>query len=131
MKNNLMKSISLIILVFCFIPVFSQDALIVFFNDGNFRKFNLNDIVEISTSKYDDKGVAHSTYQFQHIVTKDDKYVYDLNNINFIAFSKYEEEKAEQNFVKAMPEVANELSECENIHDAENQLNQIKGKDGV
>ena len=131
MKNNLIKSISLIILAFCFIPVFSQDALIVFFNDGNFRKFNLNDIVEISTSKYDDKGVAHSTYQFQYIVTKNDKYVYDLNNINLIAFSKYEEEKAEQNFVKAMPEVANALSECENIHDAENQLNQIKGKDGV
>lgn len=119
------------VMAFFAIPIFAQDAVVVFFKDGNFRKFYLKDIVEISTSQYDEYGTAHSDYQYQHIITKSEKFVYDLSNINSIGFSKYDDAKAEQNFVNAMPKVADALSDCETISDAESQIDQIKEQQGV
>ena len=131
MKNRIFKSILVLVMAFFAIPIFAQDAVVVFFKDGNFRKFYLKDIVEISTSQYDEYGTAHSDYQYQHIITKSEKFVYDLSNINSIGFSKYDDAKAEQNFVEAMPKVANALSDCETISDAESQIDQIKEQQGV
>ena len=131
MKNRIFKSILVLVMAFFAIPIFAQDAVVVFFKDGNFRKFYLRDIVEISTSQYDEYGTAHSDYQYQHIITKSEKFVYDLSNINSIGFSKYDDAKAEQNFVEAMPKVANALSDCETISDAESQIDQIKEQQGV
>ena len=131
MKNRIIKNILVLVMAFFAIPIFAQDAVVVFFKDGNFRKFYLRDIVEISTSQYDEYGTAHSDYQYQHIITKSEKFVYDLSNINSIGFSKYDDAKAEQNFVEAMPKVANALSDCETISDAESQIDQIKEQQGV
>ena len=126
MKTRIFKSILTLALLFVVLPIIGQDALVVFFNDGNFRKFYLRDIVSISTSQYDEDGVAHNDYQFQHITTTSKEFVYELSNINCIGFSKYDEAKAEQNFVEAMPEVFKTLSDCETISDAEAQVEQLK-----
>ena len=131
MKTRILRGILVIVMAFMAIPIFAQDALVVFFKDGNFRKFYLRDIVEISTSQYDEYGTASSDYQYQHITTKSEKFVYELSNIECISFSKFEEEKAEQNFLNAMPKVADALSDCETISDAEAQIDQIKAKEGV
>ena len=131
MKNRIFKAVFALVLTFMAQSVFAQDAFVVFFNDGTFRKFYLRDIVEISTSQYDENGTAHGDYQYQHITTKSGSFVYSLSNIDCIAFSKNEEAQAEENFAETMPEVVSVLSGCENISQAEAQVEQIKEMEGV
>ena len=131
MKNTVKQILLTMLMASFVVPIFAQNALAIFFNDGNYSQFYLNDIVEISTSKYDENGVSHNDYQYQVVTTQSNKYYYDLSNIKCIAFSKYDEAKAEQNFVKAMSEVVNALSDCKTISDAETQIEQMKKCDGV
>ena len=131
MKNRMFRFIFSVVLTFFTMPLLAQDCLVLFFHDGSFRKFYLKDIVEITSSKFDAEGVQHSDYQYQHITTHSNKYVYELENIDSITFSKYNEELAQQNFVKAMPKVFSAISECEKIADVDDKIEQIKNAEGV
>ncbi|MBR3644836.1 MAG: hypothetical protein IKN54_00300, partial [Lachnospiraceae bacterium] len=108
-----------------------QDFMNIYFKDGNFRKFYMKDILEIVSSKVDADNVQHSNYDYQHITTLSDKYIYRLEDVDSITFTKIDEEKAEQNFVTAMPEVFSAIEGCETIADVEDKINQIKNSDGV
>ncbi len=131
MKNTVFKSILALVMTFFAVPISAQDALVIYFNDGNFRQFYLRDVVEMYTSKNDENGVPHNDFQYQVVATQSDKFFYDLGSVNSIYFSKYHDDEAEKNFVNAMPKVVNALSDCKTIRDAEVRIEQIMNCDGV
>lgn len=131
MKQYILKALSVMLLAMTALPLLAQDSMNVFFKDGSNRKFYLKDITELFVSKTDSKGIVHVDQQYQHISTADTDFVYDLSDVDSITFKKYNEEKAEENFVTAIPEIISSLSNCETISDAESMIETIKGKNGV
>ena len=131
MKNTVLKSVLAIVMAFMALPMMGQDFMNVFFKDGDFRKFYMKNITEITTSKFDAYGVQHSDIDYQHITTIYDKYVYSLKDVDSITFTKIDEELAEQNFASAMSAVFPILSSCSTIGDAAKSIEQIKNAEGV
>lgn len=125
------KIISIVVMLLMACNVMAQDYMTVYFKDGTDRKFYLKDIATIATKKQDAEGKQHSDYEFQHITTHHNKYVYNLNEVDSITFSSIDEEAAERNFVAAMPEVFSAISDCNTIDDAEKLIDQINAIDGV
>ena len=56
MKTRLLKSILALLLTFMALPMMGQDFMNVYFKDGDFRKFYLKNVTEITTSKFDADG---------------------------------------------------------------------------
>lgn len=131
MKTRFIKSLLAMVLTFFALPILGQDCMEVFFKDGTHRKFYLRGVTEITTSQYDASGVRHSDYDFQLVKTPYYDYVYNLAEIDSIAFTKFDEEKTRQDFSSAMTATIQSLSECESIGDAEKMLGQIKAAEGV
>lgn len=113
------------------LPMQSQDYMNIFFKDGSFRKFYMKNITEISPSKVDAEGVSHSDYICQNITTIYDKYIYNLEDVDSITFTKIDDKIAEQSFVTAMPQVFNIIENCESIKDAESNIDKIKSIEGI
>ena len=78
MKTRLFKTILALTLALISLPMMGQDFMNVFFKDGTFRKFYMRNVTEIITSKLDADGVQHTDYDYQHVTTIHDKYVYSL-----------------------------------------------------
>ena len=131
MKDKILRSLLALSLTLFTLPVTSQDYMNVFFKNGDFRKFYLKNVKEIATSKFDANGVQHGDYEYQHVTTIYDKYVYALSDVDSITFTKIDEELAEQNFASAMSVVFPAIADCETITDAENKIEQIKQANGV
>ncbi len=131
MRNTIIKSILILVMAFLALPMMGQDFMNIFFKNGDFRKFYMKNITEITTSKFDANGVQHSNVDYQHITTIYDKYVYSLEDVDSITFTKIDEELAEHNFVTAMPSVFSTISDCETIDDVEKKLDIIKNTEGV
>ena len=112
MKNTVIKCVLAIVMAFMAMPMMGQDFMNVYFKDGDFRKFYMKNISEITTSKFDAEGVQHSDIDYQHITTIYDKYIYSLEDVDSITFTKIDEEIAEQNFASAMSAVFPILSSC-------------------
>ena len=125
------KIISIVVMLLMACNVMAQDYMTVYFKDGTDRKFYLKDIATIATRKQDAEGKQHGDYEYQHITTHHNKYVYNLNEVDSITFSSIDEEAAERNFVAAMPEVFSAISDCNTIDDAEKLIDQINAIDGV
>ena len=131
MKTRLLKTILALALALIALPMMGQDFMNVFFKDGTFRKFYLKNVTEITTSKLDADGVQHADYDYQHVTTIYDKYVYSLEDVDSVTFTKIDEEKAERNFVSAMPVVFSVIDDCETIGDVESRIDEIKNAEGV
>lgn len=131
MKNTIIKSILALFMAFIALPMMGQDYMIVFFKDGNCRKFYLKDVTEILTSNVDANGITHSGNNYQHVRTDQIDFVYNLVDVDSVVFSKYNEEQAETSFVDAIPQVISSISECTTIADAEQQIGAIKAISGV
>ena len=131
MKTKLIKTILALTLALVALPMMGQDFMNVYFKDGTFRKFYLKNVTEITTSKLDADSIQHGEYDYQHVTTIYDKYIYSLEDVDSITFTKIDEEQAKQNFVSAMPVVFEAISGCESIKDVEDKLYQIKNIDGV
>ena len=125
------KIISIVMMLLMACNVMAQDYMTVYFKNGTDRKFYLKDIASIATKKLDAEGIQHGDYEFQHITTYHNKYVYNLNEVDSITFSSIDEEAAERNFVAAMPEVITAISDCNTIDDAEKLVDQIKAMNGI
>ncbi len=126
MKTRFIKSLMAMVLTLGALPMMGQDYMNVYFKNGAFRKFYMKNITEITTSKFDSEGIQHSEYEFQHVTTNYAKYIYSLEDVDSITFTKIDEELAEHNFVSAMPKVFNAISDCKSIDDVENKIDQIK-----
>ena len=131
MKNTILKSIFALFLAFMAFPMMGQDFMNIYFKNGDFRKFYLENVTEITTSKFDANGVQHSDIDYQHITTIYDRYVYSLEDVDSITFSKVDEEKAEKNFISAMPNLFSAIEECETIEDVNGKIDQIKTIEGI
>ena len=131
MKTRFIKSLLAMVLMWIALPMMGQDFLNIYFKDGTTRKFYLRGVTEISTSQYNASGVRYSNYEFQHVKTPYNDYVYNLSDIDSIAFSKFDETKTRQDFSSAMKGTIQSLSECESIGEAEKMLGQIKATSGV
>ena len=131
MKTRIFKYLAVVALLFMAIPMQGQDFLNVYFKDGTFRIFHFSSLESLSTSSIDAEGYQHSDKHFQHITTLTDEYVYDLADIDRIEFTKYKEDVVLDNIANTMEEVLPLLSNCENIADAENLIENIKRFDNV
>ena len=131
MKNNFFKFILSMVLMFVAVSMVAQDFLTVYFKDGILRKFYLEGVTEITTSQYDAEGVQHTEYAYQHIVTRNKTYIYVLEDIDSITFTKYCEEEVKQAFSSTLSVAFPSLSPCETIEDAEQKIDIIKNADGV
>ena len=109
----------------------SKDFMSVFLNNGNYSKFYLRDVTELFPSKEDANGEMHSDYDYQHITTNYENFVCSIYDIDSITFTKYDEEKAEQNLAAAMPGIFSILADCGNLADAENCIQQFNNLEGV
>ena len=131
MKNNIFRTLLTLAFAIFTLPMLSQDFMNIYFKNGDFRKFYMKNITEIAASKVDAEGVQHSDYCYQRITTIYDTYIYSLEDVDSITFTKIDEEKAEHNFVTAMPEVFSAIDGCETIEDVEEKIDQIKNAEGV
>lgn len=131
MKTRLIKILLTLALAVMVLPVMSQDYMNIYFKNGDFRKFYMKNITEIVASKVDTEGVQHSDFSSQCITTIYDTYVYNIEDVDSITFTKIDEEKAEENFVSAMPEVFSAIDECETIEDVEDKIEDIKNTEGI
>ena len=118
MKTRNIKSILMLFMVWMVMPVMGQDCMEVFFKDGTSRKFYLEGVPMIETSKFDENGTMHSEYLYQHISTRSKKYVYSISDIDYISFTKFNEEEVKQDFHPAISETLPALNDCETIDDA-------------
>ncbi len=125
------KIISIVVMLLMACNVMAQDYMRVYFKDGSERKFYLKDITSIATKKLDADGIQHSDYEYQHITTHHNKYVYNLNEVDSITFCKFNEEEVINNLSNALPDLFDIYSECGNIHDAENFIQHINNLKGV
>ena len=131
MKTCNIKSILTLLMVWVVMPPMAQDFMNIYFKNGDYRKFYMKNITEIAASMIDASGVQHSNYGYQCITTIHDKYTYRLEDVDSITFTKIDEKKAEQNFASAMSVALPDIIKCNNIEDAEQFIDDIKGADGV
>ena len=131
MNTKLYKYIILFVLTFMAMPMMGQDYMNIFFKNGDSRKFYMKNITGITATKVDADGVEHDDYICQQITTIYDNYIYRLEDVDSITFTKIDEEKAEQNFVSAMPKVFSAIEDCETIKDVKNHLAEILQIEGV
>ncbi len=125
------KIISIVVMLLMACNVMAQDYMRVYFKDGTSQKIYLKDITSIATKKLDADGIQHSDYEYQYITTHHNKYVYNLNEVDSITFSKFKEEEVINNLTNDLPEIFELLSDCENTNDAKFILRQIKDFQGV
>lgn len=131
MNTKIKKYIIAFVLAFMALPMVAQDYMNIFFKNGDHRKFYMKNITEIVATKVDTEGVEHEDYSYQQITTIYDKYIYKLDDVDSITFTKIDEELAKHNFVTAMPQVFSAIGDCETIADVEKKIDQIKNTEGV
>ena len=131
MKTGFIKCLIALFLSTVALPMMSQDYMNIYFKDGDFRKFYLKNITEITTSMFDAEGIQHVGYEYQHITTINNRYVYSLSNVDSITFTKCDEEQVKANLDATMPEVYSLLSECSNIIDVEENISNFKSIEGI
>ncbi len=109
----------------------AQDCMEVYLKDGTCRKFYLEDVTEIATTNVDTEGVRYSEYQFQHIKEDYRDFIYSLEDIDSITFTKYDEEIAENNLSLVMSALSPILNKSNTIDEIKENINAIKGSEGV
>ena len=113
------------------LTMMGQDFMEVYFKDGIYKKFYLEGLKEWKVSQYDADGVKHADYNYQHIKTNTHDFVFELEKIDSIVFTKFDEEKVKQDFCETMSVVISVLSKYENKEDIESKLDQIIKTEGV
>lgn len=113
-------------MTFMTLPMMGQDWINIYFKDGTRKKFYLKNVTEITTSKRDADGILHNDYEYQHITTIYDKYVYPISEVDSITFSKFYEKQAKENIINTMSTIVPLLSNCTTIEDAEKIIQTIK-----
>ncbi|MBQ8065567.1 MAG: hypothetical protein IJ200_07925 [Prevotella sp.] len=131
MRHYILRAFAVLLFAMTASAVLAQDYMNVFFKDGSSQKFYLKNVVEMVTSKVDADGVTHSDYDYQHITTFYDNYVYSLDDVDYITFTKFYEEKAEENLAEAMTDALVVAGGCQNVEEANANLDAINNKPGV
>ena len=125
------KIISIVVMLLMAMNAMAQDYMRVYFKDGIYKEFYLEGLKEWKVSQYDADGVKHADYKYQHIKTNIHDFVFDLEKIDSIVFTKFDEEKAKQSLFKSLSGVFPIVFECETIEDVERKLDLIKNVECV
>ncbi len=131
MKARIINIFFFLAMAFITLPAFCQNYLEVRTNDGNYSRFFVDSISSIFISNYDENGIRQSDYGYQHIMTSTQDYVLALSEIEYISFTKYDEETALNNFCSAMMAIFPIINECETIEDVENCFTEINSVNEV
>lgn len=131
MKTRILHIVMAFVMAMIALPMMAQDCMEVYFKDGSQQKFYLEKVKSITTSRTDANGVQHSDYDYQHITTLSSTYIYALNDVDSIAFTKYNQQQVRQDLKSAMTSAIPILGNCKNIRDAESHLSTIKSAKGV
>lgn len=131
MKNSIIRSIFALVLAFMALSMMGQNCMKVCFKDGSTRKYYLEKIIEITTSKVDEDGFSHSDYDYQHVKTTNGIYVFKLSDIECLTFTKISESQTAQSFASVSQVALDALSDCETVEDAEAKIEQIKSSSDV
>ena len=131
MKNNFFKFILSMVLMFVAVSMVAQDYMNIYFNDGKSLKFFLPSVKELFVSKYDIDGVLHDEYKYQYLVTNSNTYIYNLDDINSITYTKCDESEVNQNIISSINTVFPVLEKCNSITDVESKLDLIKNAEGI
>ena len=131
MKTRILHIVVAFVLAMMALPTLAQDCMEVYFKDGTTRKFYLKNVTEITTSRQDADGVMHSDYDYQHVTTLYDKYIYALSDVDSIAFTKYNEEKVRENFILATNTIFPSIYDCETVEDAEKVINTLENSKDI
>lgn len=131
MKNTILKSVLALVMILMSLPMLGQDYMKIYFKDGTFRKIYLKNVDEITVSKLDANGISHGGYEYQRITCPQNDYVYSLQDVDSITFTKYNEEKVKEYFDTAMPKVFALFSKCKDISDVESMIDSFKNIKGV
>ena len=131
MKTRILHIVVAFLLAMMALPTLAQDCMEVYFKDGTTRKFYLKNVTEITTSRQDADGVMHSDYDYQHVTTTNGKYVYAINDVDSISFTKYDEVLAKKNLASASEAIFQTLSNCNTIKDVEANVSRIENSQGV
>lgn len=131
MKHIITKSLLALALAFFALPMQSQDDMRIYFKDGTNRQLYLREVNSISTSQLDENGTFHSDAFYQHIETTLGELIFDLSEIDSIAFTKYDEAIVKENVQKAMTSIMPSLNNCESIADAEKIMDQLKESEKI
>ena len=131
MKDKILKGLLSLILITMALPVQSQDFMNIYLKSGEFRKFYMKNVTEISASKYDAAGVQHSDYEYQIIKTVNEEFIYNLQDVDSITFTSIDEEQAIESFVSAIKEISPIIESCESIEEIESRIDDIKSAKGV
>ena len=131
MKNRIFKSILALLLILVSMPMMGQDYMNIFFKDGSHLIFFMPSLKELYVSNYDSEGYFQSDYKYQYLVTNSGKYVYDLSDIDYITYTKCDEEEVEQNIVNSVSTIIPILEECSSITEVEKRLDDVKMAEGI
>lgn len=131
MKNNIIKSICLVALIFVSLPMVAGDYLTIHFKDGHTERHFMHLVENIGVTKYDLEGNLHSDYQMQQIVMADTTYSYYLSDIESMSFKKVDDDEVQENATKVANTIEPIFSQCESIEDLERHLDEIKNIEGV
>ena len=131
MKNTLFKSILVLVMAFLALPMMGQDWMEIYFKNGDSRTIYLKNVLSMITSQYDEIGVYHGGIHYQHITTKLNKFVYNIDDIDSIRFTKYDEEVVMSNIIAAQNVIEPILFSCKTVQDVEMEMDKIKSAKGV
>lgn len=131
MKTRAIKSIFILALLFFTLPMTAQDWMEIQFKDGTYRKYYLEFVKEMVSTKYDAEGIMHDDYEYLRVVTSDDEFTYLLSAIDNISFTKYDEETAKHNFVESNTAVLKVLYDNQTLAEAEKYIDEIKNVESV
>lgn len=131
MNTKLYKYIIAFVLTFMALPMKGQDFLNVYFKDGTFRIFHFDNVKSLFISQYDANGIQHADYDYQHITTSNNEFVYLLTEIDSISFTKYNKEVVEENLVEAMDVVTTELFNQGDMIDAEKLTENLRNSKAI
>ena len=131
MRNNIIRSILVLVLAFLALPMMGQDFMNIYFKDGKQKKFYLMNVTDFRISMEDADGVQHGSDLYQHINTPLQHFVFALEDIDSISFTKFDKEKVVDNLSSAMQYIMPAINECSTIDEAEKLIDQFKQTNGV
>lgn len=127
MKTSFLKNIFSLILTMTVLPMVGQDFMNVYFKDGTTKTFHLDGVKSLEITRIDSEGYAHPEYNYQHITTVNEDYVYCIDEVDSILFTKYNRIQTEQNISSTLTDLFPVLGGCGSIDEVQNKIEKIKG----
>ena len=126
MKTRIIKSLLTLVMAVITLPMLSQDYMNIFFKNGTTKTYHLDGVKSFETTKIDSEGIRHADYKYQHVTTDNDDFVYLIEDVDSIVFTKFNKEQNEENISSAMTDLLPVLGDCNSIYEVSNIIETIQ-----